>query len=273
MGLMAHDFDQIDVFSSDPFGGNPLAVVHAADDLDDVTMAAFARWTNLSETTFLLRPTDPAADYRVRIWTPSGELPFAGHPTLGSCRAWLERGGVPRGERIVQECGVGLVEIRRDGERLAFAAPPLLKSGEVAPAEREAVLAALGVDALAVEWIDNGPGWVGVLVASADDVLALAPDWSRGTHKVAVLGTCADPEAAGADVEVRCFFDGFEDPVTGSANAGLALWLTGDGVLPENYVASQGTALGRTGRVFIDRDTDATWVGGHTRPTISGVLG
>ena len=269
---MTHDFDQVDVFSSEPFGGNPLAVVHAADDLDDATMAAFARWTNLSETIFLLQPTDPAADYRVRIWTPSGELPFAGHPTLGSCRAWLERGGVPRGERIVQECGVGLVEIRRDGERLAFAAPPLLRSGEVDPAGREAVLAALGVDALAVEWIDNGPGWMGVLVASAEEVLSLAPDWSGGTHKVAVIGAY-DAGGHGADVEVRCFFDGFEDPVTGSANAGLALWLIGDGVLPGNYVASQGTAMGRIGRVFIDRDADATWVGGYARPTISGILG
>lgn len=274
---MPHPFDQVDVFSATPFGGNPVAVVHDADDLDDSTMAAFARWTNLSETTFLLRPTREEADYRLRIFTPSGELPFAGHPTLGSCRAWLDRGGVPRGENVIQECKAGLIPVRRDGNRLAFAAPPLIRSGSVDKADRRSLRAALGVEKPAVvdsAWIDNGPGWVGVLMRSAQDVLDLRPDFAMLNHEVAVIGPY---EPGGeADFEVRCFGPDMgvtEDPVTGSANAGLAMWLIGNKVAPKRYTVSQGTVLGRTGRVEIESIGDTIWVGGRTTPTISGVLG
>ncbi|MFY8085884.1 MAG: PhzF family phenazine biosynthesis protein, partial [Rubrivivax sp.] len=159
---MTHAFYQVDVFSAEPFRGNPLAVVCDADGLSEAQMAAFARWTNLSETTFLLAPTDALADYRVRIFTPGGELPFAGHPTLGSCAAWLLHGGTPRTPgRVVQECGIGLVTVKQDGARLAFAAPPLRRSGPVEGPEREQAIASLGVEPLALEWIDNGPGWMG----------------------------------------------------------------------------------------------------------------
>jgi PhzF family phenazine biosynthesis protein len=272
-------FTQVDVFSSEPLLGNPVAVVHDADALTDEQMAAFARWTNLSETTFLLRPTDPAADYRLRIWTPGGELPFAGHPTLGSAHAWLEAGGVPAGQdspdAIVQECGAGLVRIRR-GDRLSFAAPPLTRSGPVDAADLAAVCRALRVDGSRVvdsAWIDNGPGWIGVLLPDADAVLALDPDWAAfGDLKIGVAGPYAEGPFA---VEVRAFCPGYgpaEDPVTGSLNAGLGQWLAGDR-LPASYVASQGTALRRAGRVHVRREGPGggeVWVGGDTRTTITG---
>ncbi|ALX06240.1 PhzF family phenazine biosynthesis protein [Aeromicrobium erythreum] len=275
-------FHQVDVFSDTLGLGNPVAVVHAADDLDDATMAAFARWTNLSETTFLLRPSDPAADYRVRIFTPGRELPFAGHPTLGTARAWLEAGGAPRSaDTLVQECGVGLVRVRRDGERLAFAAPDRARSGPVDPAEVAAVVAALGMEAsdvVGAHWCDNGPGWMGLLLRDAD--LVLDVDGARahllgasGAHdKVGLAGLYAD----GSDVqlEVRAFFPGGvgEDPVTGSLNAALAQWLVADGVLPEHYVAAQGTSLGRRGRVHVDIVDDTVWVGGHTVVGVTGTV-
>jgi PhzF family phenazine biosynthesis protein len=270
-------FSQVDVFSAEPFRGNPVAVVHDATGITDDEMAAFARWTNLSETTFLLEPTTDEADYRLRIFTPGGELPFAGHPTIGSAHAWLEAGGVPqRDEALVQECGVGLVELRR-GDRLAFAGPPLIRSGEVSDEDRERIVQALRIDPSQVrdlQWIDNGPGWVGVLLDSADEVLAIEPDWAISEPMdIGVVGTY--PEGAECAVEVRAICPGFgigEDPVTGSLNAGIAQWLAGDR-LPASYVASQGTVLGRRGRVFIEREGDTVWVGGDARTNITGTVG
>ncbi|HWJ08317.1 MAG TPA: PhzF family phenazine biosynthesis protein [Nocardioides sp.] len=274
---MTHDFRQVDVFTTEPLLGNPVAVVHDADGLDDAQMQAFARWTNLSETTFLLAPTDPAADYRLRIFTPSRELPFAGHPTLGSAHAWLEAGGVAAGERLVQQCGAGLVELRQDAGRLAFAAPALLRSGPVEEDLADRIVAALGVpreDVLDLAWADNGPGWVGVRLASAEQVLALVPDVASLPVDVGVVGPW--PEGSACAVEVRAFAPHAagvtEDPVTGSLNASLAQWLAG-GVLPPSYVAAQGTALGRRGRVHVTTADDGTiWVGGDTLTTIHGTV-
>ncbi|GAA1150091.1 PhzF family phenazine biosynthesis protein [Nocardioides aquiterrae] len=273
-------FSQVDVFSAEPLLGNPVAVVHDADGVSDEQMAAFARWTNLSETTFLLAPTDPAADYRLRIWTPGGELPFAGHPTLGSAHAWLEAGGAPAAEDLVQECGAGLVRIRRapgEGQsRLSFAAPPLTRSGPVDEADVDAIAAALRVprsELLDTAWIDNGPGWVGVLLRDAQAVLDLRPDWAAfGDLEIGVVGPY--PAGGPADVEVRAFCPGHgitEDPVTGSLNAGLGQWLAGDR-LPASYVASQGTVLQRAGRVHVELVDGTIWVGGDTRTTISGTV-
>jgi PhzF family phenazine biosynthesis protein len=272
---MKHRFHQLDVFSAVPLKGNPLAVVHAAEGLDDATLAAFARWTNLSETTFLLAPTDPGADYRVRIFTPGGELPFAGHPTLGSCWAWLAAGGRPRDpDVVVQQCGVGLVRVRRDGARLAFAAPPLRRTGPLAPALRAQIAAALHLadaDLLHDQWVDNGPGWCAVMLRSAALVRELRPDWAAlGDLKLGVVGA-QDP---GLDTafEVRAFIGGgnFEDPVTGSLNASLAQWLMAAGLAPPSYVAAQGTAMGRAGRVHVQREGGAVWIGGDIAPCIEG---
>ncbi|WP_375493643.1 PhzF family phenazine biosynthesis protein [uncultured Jatrophihabitans sp.] len=280
-------FSQVDVFTDELTLGNPVAVVHDADGLDDAQLAAFARWTNLSETTFLLPPTDPVADYRLRIFTTGRELPFAGHPTLGSARAWLAAGGVPHADLIVQECGAGLVHVRRDGERLAFAAPPLRRSGPVDDADLEPVLRGLRLDRRAVldaAWADNGPGWLAVLLRDAEAVLAVEPDFGRlGTPDVGIVGRYAG--SGPADVEVRAFADfGLEDPVTGSLNASIGQWLIGAGVLPERYVASQGTRLGRRGRVHVERIGGAdgaggaggaggqVWVGGDTVLGVSGTV-
>ncbi len=270
-------FSQVDVFSSEPLLGNPVAVVHDADGIGEEDMARFANWTNLSETTFLLDPTSDEADYRLRIFTPSSELPFAGHPTIGSAHAWLDAGGVPRTDgELVQECGAGLVRLRR-GERLAFAGPPFVRSGEVSEEDREQIVRALRIDPSQVvdlEWIDNGPGWVGVLLETAEEVLAIEPDWSAAKGMdIGVVG--AYPVGSECAVEVRAFCPGFgmdEDPVTGSLNAGVAQWLAGDR-LPMSYVASQGTALGRRGRVHIEREGDTVWVGGDARTTITGSVG
>lgn len=268
-------FSQVDVFSREPLLGNPVAVVHDADGVTDEQMAAFARWTNLSETTFLLPPTDERADYRLRIFTPGSELPFAGHPTLGSAHAWLEAGGRPQRDGfVVQECGAGLVTIRR-GDALAFAAPPLLRRGPVSPDDLARAGQALRLgpgDVRAAQWVDNGPGWLGLLLESAGAVLALEPDWAAFEDlKIGVVG----PYPAGADVavEVRAFCPAYgvpEDPVTGSLNAGLAQWLTAEGVLPPSYVAAQGAALGRAGRVHVSREDDEVWVGGDCLTTITG---
>lgn len=271
-------FNQVDVFTDTPLKGNPLAVVHAADALDETQMQAFARWTNLSETTFLLAPTDAGADYRVRIYTPARELPFAGHPTLGSCHAWLAAGGVPKGREIVQQCGVGLVRIRRDGERLAFAAPPLVRSGAVEPAVLVQIARGLRIAPAAIrasQWVDNGPGWVAVRLGSRAEVLALVPDYAAMHDlKVGVVAAWPGTEAdEPAQFEVRAFVPGLgvpEDPVTGSLNAGLAQWLIGAGLAPPHYVASQGTVLGRTGRVHVDRAGGDIWIGGHTVSCIEG---
>ncbi|MDP3084399.1 MAG: PhzF family phenazine biosynthesis protein [Rubrivivax sp.] len=272
---MKRRFHQLDVFSAERLLGNPLAVVHDAGGLDEARMAAFARWTNLSETTFLLPPTDPAADYRVRIFTPGGELPFAGHPTLGSCHAWLAGGGQPRDPGLViQQCAVGLVRVRRDGARLAFAAPALRRSGPLEAGLLTQIGAALGLQAADIvnhQWVDNGPGWCAVLLGSAAQVAALRPDWAAlGELKLGVVG----PHPAGepAQFEVRAFIGdgGYEDPVTGSLNASLAQWLIGAGLAPERYVAAQGAALQRAGRVHLQREGDTVWVGGDVSPCIDG---
>jgi PhzF family phenazine biosynthesis protein len=272
-------FRQVDVFSAEPWLGNPLAVVHDADGVSDAQMAEFARWTNLSETTFLCTPTDPAADYRVRIWTTGGELPFAGHPTIGSAHAWLEAGGVPHGDTVVQECGAGLVDVRRS-PRLGFAAPPLRRSGPVETDLRARVVRALGVADDAVEamaWIDNGPGWVGVDLGSAESVVAVEPDIAAFTDlKVTILGRWDPASAAevGADVEVRALYadgrDFGEDPVTGSANAGLAQWLIGAGALPSAYTSRQGSVIGREGRVRLEAADGHVWVSGDAVTRIVG---
>ena len=291
-------FSQLDVFSAVPLRGNPLAVVHDAQGLSDARMADFARWTNLSETTFLLPPSAEGADYRVRIFTPAGELPFAGHPTLGSCHAWLAAGGVPRDPAVVvQQCGVGLVRVRREPAgagagagacagagagadadaqaRLAFAAPALRRTGVVEPTLRAQAVAALGLPADAVlrlEWIDNGPGWMAALLPDAAAVLALKPDFAamRGL-KLGVVG----PHPAGSECqfEVRAFVPGLgvpEDPVTGSLNAGLAQWLISAGLAPARYVAAQGAALGRAGRVFVAQEGADIWIGGAVCAVVSG---
>jgi PhzF family phenazine biosynthesis protein len=271
-------FSQVDVFTEQPLRGNPLAVVHGADVLDTARMQAFAQWTNLSETTFLLAPSEPAADYRVRIFTPGGELPFAGHPTLGSCHAWLERGGVARqpGE-VVQQCGVGLVRIRVDGERAAFAAPPLGQS-DVEAGLLDAIVAALGVPRTSIRAtrrLDNGPVWIALLLDCADSVLALEPDHAalRTLAKVGVIAP--QPSGADSDFEVRAFAAPLgvaEDPVTGSLNAALAQWLIGAGMAPDRYVVAQGTRLGRCGRVHIARENGEVWVGGSSVTCIRGEL-
>jgi len=271
-------FTQVDVFTDQPLRGNPLAVVHGADGLSDAQMQAFAQWTNLSETSFLLQPSDPAADYRVRIFTPGGELPFAGHPTLGSCHAWLGAGGQPRARgMVVQQCGVGLVRIRLNGEQAAFAAPPLQMEA-VDGSTLDDVLAALGLrrdQARASQWLNNGPKWLGLLLDSADTVLAIEPDHAA-LKPLAKVGVVA-PHAPGSECqfEVRAFAASVgipEDPVTGSLNAGLAQWLIGAGLAPARYVAAQGQRLGRAGRISIEQDGHTLWVGGHSVSCIRGEL-
>jgi PhzF family phenazine biosynthesis protein len=304
--MRVRPFKQVDVFTATPYLGNPLAVVLDGGGLSDEQMQQFARWTNLSETTFLLPPTDAGADYRVRIFTPGGELPFAGHPTLGSCHAWLQAGGQPKqADLVVQQCQVGLVRIRRDGARQAFAAPPMRRSmpdtAMLAP-----VLRALGLDPArvkAAQLLDNGPVWLGLLLDSPDTVLQLEPDHSalkatgvkvgvvaprqtssasglliaRGNREARAFDGPSD--AAGAeedhpDFEVRAFAAPVgvpEDPVTGSLNASLAQWLIAEGLAPQRYVAAQGSCLERAGRVHITRDdTGQVWVGGHSVTCIDG---
>jgi len=276
MGRVHRQFRQVDVFAEEPFRGNPVAVVHGADDLTDDEMRRFAHWTNLSETTFLLPPADERADYRVRIFTPEQELPFAGHPTLGSAHAWLEAGGPPaRQDLIIQECGIGLVMIRRSPHgHLAFKAPPLIRSGPVDDADLDEVAASLGIkreDIIDAQWADNGPGWVAVELMSAQAVLDLTPGVT--SRDIGVFGRY--PAGSPAAFEVRAFtplINGTgEDPVTGSLNASLALWLIASGKATAPYIASQGTALGRRGRVHVTADADGSvWIGGGTRTLISG---
>jgi PhzF family phenazine biosynthesis protein len=280
-------FKQVDVFTAEAYRGNPLAVVLDGSGLSTEAMQHFTNWTNLSEATFLLPPTDAAADYRVRIFCPGRELPFAGHPTLGSCHAWLQAGGRPKGEFVVQECGVGLVKLRRDGERLAFAAPPLRKGGPLPESDVALIARGLGIaraDIVDHAWCDNGPNWRGVMLASAEQVLSLKPDAAilagldvgvvgpRG--KVGVIGS--PREGDGCAFEVRAFFPGnngmAEDPVTGSLNAALAQWLIGAGHAPERYIASQGTALGRAGRVHVERAGSDTWIGGDSVTCVEGTV-
>ena len=272
------DFKQLDVFSSVALKGNPLAVVHGADSLTDQQMADFANWTNLSETTFLLTPRDARADYRVRIFTTLKELPFAGHPTLGSCHAWLQAGGMPKGDEIIQECEIGLVRVRREGNELAFIAPPLLRTGAVEAVLLERVRRGLGLAPDAIvrsQWVDNGADWLAVMLADRDQVLGLQPDYSQ-LHGLAigVIAPC-DParDAIDTDFEVRAFVAGDgvqEDPATGSLNAGIAQWLLREGLAPERYVVSQGSAIGRAGRIRVERHGDEIWIGGAVAVCIEG---
>lgn len=270
-------FHQVDVFAQRPLEGNALAVVCGADALSTEQMAALARWTNLSETTFLLQPTDPAADYRVRIFTPQRELPFAGHPTLGSCHVWLREGGRPKGGEVSQECGAGLVPIRAAGEELAFAAPPLVRGGAVEPEVLVRIARGTGLAPeriQASQWADNGPGWVAVLLESREELLELRPDYAALEGLNVGLIAPWTGSAAEAQFEVRALMgeEYAEDPVTGSLNASLAQWLIPAGLAPERYLASQGTVLGRRGRVRVARIADQIWVGGAVQDCIRGTL-
>jgi PhzF family phenazine biosynthesis protein len=272
---MQRPFRQVDVFSSAPFLGNPVAVVLDGAGLTAAQMQLFAQWTNLSETTFVLPADQPGADYQVRIFTPSVELPFAGHPTLGTCHAWLQSGHSPqRTDQIVQQCGAGLVPVRRKEGMLSFAAPPLLRSGPVDESLIGQVVAQLGIartDIAEAQWADNGPGWIAVLLASAQAVLDVNP--SDGDLDLGLAGPY--PPGSECAFEVRAFFPAggrsVEDPVTGSLNASLAQWLLSSGRASPPYLVSQGTAIGRRGRVRIDADADGTvWVSGATATRISG---
>lgn len=299
-------FKLMDVFTATPYVGNPLAVVLDGADLSDEDMQGFARWNNLSETTYLLPPTSDAAgagaDYRVRIFTPGGELPFAGHPTLGTCQAWLEHGGQPRQAGvIVQQCAKGLVQIRKEGTRLAFAAPSLQRSNP-SPSQLAKVAAALGLHSrqiVAAQLLDNGPVWLGLLLDSTDTVLQLEPDHkalknlgvkvgvaavdiaqaapiliARSNREARAFGARTATEPSDPVLEVRAFAAPIgvdEDPVTGSLNASLAQWLIAEGHLPERYTAHQGTCLGRRGRVALHRDGEGqVWVGGDVVTCING---
>jgi PhzF family phenazine biosynthesis protein len=271
---MKRAFSQVDVFTETPYTGNPVAVVLQGNGLSTEEMQQFASWTNLSETTFVLPPLADDSDYAVRIFTPVTELPFAGHPTLGTCHAWLEQVGDFAGDTIVQECGAGLVSVRRTDAGLAFAAPPLVRSGPVEEKLVGEIAGVLGIsraEILDAQWADNGPGWVAVLLEDADAVLALRPNY--GELELGVVG----PHPAGSEeaIEVRAFFPKagalVEDPVTGSLNASLADWLLRTGRVTAPYVARQGTALGRAGRVHVTQDEDGTiWVGGGTVTCVSG---
>ena len=285
MSIAVH---MVDVFASGPLSGNPLAVITGGQALTTAQMQQLTRWFNLSETAFLLPPTQAQADYRVRIFTLDREMPFAGHPTLGSCHAWLSQRGAPRNAgHIVQECGAGLVQIRQEHGRLAFAAPPMLRFGAPTADELDAALRMLGITADEVQgasWIDNGPGWLGIRLASAEQVLALNPARQWPTRMdVGVVGPYARgvggvSGASPAACEVRAFFSDHqgaivEDPVTGSLNASLAQWLFATGVMDSDYIAAQGRCLGRDGRIFLTRDgTGQVWVGGTARTHVEGAL-
>ena len=270
-------FAQVDVFSQTAYLGNPVAVILDAEDHEDADMQRIARWTNLSETTFVLPPTAPEADYRLRIFTPGGELSFAGHPTLGSAHAWLERRGTPKvSERLVQECDAGLVEVRRRAGLLSFAAPPTRRSGDIEEEYLSQIVDAFGIDhqqVLAHQWVDNGPGWAVVRLATAHEVLELQPDLSRiPTAMVGAIG--AHPDGNEHAFELRTFAPGVgvaEDPVCGSMNAAVAQWLLRTGAVSGSYRVSQGRRLGRAGDVTITADPDGTiWVGGNTNTLFQG---
>ncbi|MEI7617498.1 MAG: PhzF family phenazine biosynthesis protein [Actinomycetota bacterium] len=277
--MRSRRFVQVDVFTAEAYRGNPLAVVCDGEGLSTDEMQRFAHWTNLSETTFLLAPSNPEADYRVRIFTPTVELGFAGHPTLGSCHAWLLGGGKPKqSDVVVQECGAGLIRVRQSAQQLAFAAPPLRRSGRVDDATVAQIARVLNVDIADIvesQWIDNGPGWVAVMLRDADAVLALKPAFVEGLY-IGVVGMY--PPGSACAYEVRAFFpkDGstVEDPVTGSLNASLAQWLLRTGRVTAPYTASQGAVLGRAGRVYISSDADGAdvWVGGDCVTCIAGTV-
>jgi PhzF family phenazine biosynthesis protein len=277
--MVLRRFKQVDVFSTQSCRGNPLAVVLDADGLEDATMQAFAAWTHLSETTFLMRPTSPDADYRVRIFTPTAELPFAGHPTLGSCHAWLESGAQPHQDgMVIQECGAGLVRIKREASRLAFEAPPLLRTGPVEEAILKPLLRGIGIsrdDVVDHQWLVNGPQWIGLLLGSAEQVLSLRPDpVALKGFDFGAVGPYPSPSPFAFEVRAFPYSDGpFEDPVTGSLNAGFAQWLIGRGIAPRTYIASQGTLLGRSGRVHVtceEGEALAVSIGGDSTTIVDG---
>ena len=285
--MSSRPFKQVDVFTDRAYYGNPLGVVLDGAGLSQEQMQHFTNWTNLSECTFLLPPTHADADYKVRIFCPGRELPFAGHPTLGTCHAWLEAGGKPKAAHIVQECGVGLIKIKRDvaSGRLAFAAPPLIKSGPLDEADVALMARGLKIDRsdiVAHAWCDNGPKWRGVMLRSADQVLALKPDSTiLAGLDIGVIGPRGKVGVVGAQTtgdetqfEVRAFFPGnngmTEDPVTGSLNAGIAQWLIGAGLAPARYVAAQGTAMARAGRVHVEQEGADIWIGGASVTCIDG---
>jgi PhzF family phenazine biosynthesis protein len=272
-------FVQVDVFSTSPYSGNPVAVVLDGTDLSDEEMQRLARWTNLSETTFVLPPTVPEADYLLRIFTPDGELPFAGHPTLGSARAWLDGGGTPRhADRIVQECAVGLITVRRGEDTLSFAAPPRVREGALDEDQLRGIVAAFGITrdrVVAHQWVDNGPGWAVVQLSTAEEVLALEPDFSLlPDAMVGALGAC--PDGSRHRYELRTFAPGAgvpEDPACGSMNAAVGQWLTSTGAAPASYRVSQGTRLGRAASIEITADADGTvWVSGAAVVCIRGTI-
>lgn len=271
---MKRAFRQVDVFGSGPYTGNPVAVVLDGEGLSGEEMQRLANWTNLSETTFVLSPEDPEADYRLRIFTPVSELPFAGHPTLGSAYAWLQNGGSPRRPNaVIQECGAGLVKLRPTADRVAFEAPPMVRSGPVEEELVDELAAVFEIDQAAIvgsQWVDNGPGWVALLLSSAEEVLAVRPGFVD--RSVGLVGS--HPPGGSAAFEVRGFFpkDGamIEDPVTGSLNASLAQWLLSSGRATAPYLASQGTALGRAGQVFIEEHEGSVWVGGTAVTCVEG---
>lgn len=276
--MSEHVFREVDVFCNIAFDGNPLAVIHGADGIAEDEMQTIANWTNFSETTFLLEPIDDNADYRVRIFTPYEELPFAGHPTIGSAHAWLEEGGTPKAEGlVVQQCGIGLVTLRNDGKRLAFEAPPLIKSGPADDATRARTLAILGVtevDVTAVEWIDNGPRWVAAELRDPALLGTLTPS-PIDDDEVDITAYALASNIKDVDIEVRCFFgtEIREDPVTGSANAGLAVYFRDEDKIQFPYVAAQGNYMGRDGRVYVSADDNRSlWVAGDAKTVVTGKL-
>ncbi|PQZ95059.1 phenazine biosynthesis protein PhzF [Arthrobacter sp. MYb227] len=274
--MKIHRYSEVDVFSPLAYQGNPLAVVHDADELSTEQMQRFAKWTNLAETTFLLTPTNPLADYRVRIFSATQEFPFAGHPTLGTAFSWLDRGGKAKNEHeVIQECGAGLINVRVDDQSLAFKAPPLTRYEPVAEAQIHEIAVALGITRetiLDCSWLVNGPEWIGVKLANAQEVLALRPDPANlGTFCVGVIGE----HSPGHDArfEVRAFLGDdpvWEDPVTGSLNAGLARWIFDTTNIDRHYTAAQGTVIGYHGRVHITADGDDIWVGGNVSSCVRG---
>ena len=275
--MSTFQLSQVNVFSTDPLGGNPVAVIHGAKGLGEARMFALARWTNLSETTFLLPPTNPLADYQLRIFSPGGELPFAGHPTLGSCHAWLCAGGKPKNSDVViQQCKAGLVNIRKHNSLLEFSAPPLIRTGLLDDDTLIQISKALNLapsDIIHHQWVDNGPGWCAVMLGSAQQVLDIKPNWAAlAPLNLGVVGP-HDPNFE-ANLEVRALVGrgGYEDPVTGSLNASLAQWLMGAGLIKSPYIAAQGTILQRNGRVHLRKDNDNIWVGGHVVEVIRGEI-
>ncbi len=280
--MRARRFQQVDVFTAVAYRGNPLAVILDGEGLSTEQMQHFTNWTNLSEATFVLPPSDEgrrnAADYRVRIFCPGRELPFAGHPTIGTCHAWLRAGGRPAGSEIVQECGAGVVRIRRDGSRLAFAAPSLRRSGPLDEADVQRIARGLGLrreEIIRHAWCDNGPNWRCVMLESAERVLEVRPDSAiLDGLDVGLVGASRENSGGGFAFEVRAFFPGgsglTEDPVTGSLNAAIGEWLIGAGVAPKHYAARQGTALGRDGRVFVRSENGQIWIGGDAVTCVDG---